>query len=98
MNLQTELLFYWNMLAKITCQHACSENEHCTVKFRRVEIRTNIECVVKLWSDRGRITIANLYNPYIKIELLWLDEIMGTVSILIVIGVDLTPIICCGVV
>ena len=45
-------------------------------------MNTVLECVTtEVWSDRGKITIVNLYNPCIKLEDNHFQEIVDKISV-----------------
>ena len=51
------------------------------VQYRRMEMDTVLECVViEVWTDRGKISIVNLYNPCIKLEEIHFQEILDRIS------------------
>lgn len=55
------------------------------IQYRRIEINTVLECVItEVWTDRGKITIVNLYNPCINLEDSYFQEIVDKISVPVV--------------
>lgn len=52
------------------------------VQYRRIEIKTVLECVItEVWTDQGKISIVNLHNPCIKLEESHFQDIVDKISV-----------------
>lgn len=55
------------------------------VQYRRVNITVELDCVVvEVWTTTGRLTVVNLYNPCLSLDVAELDQVMKQVRPLVV--------------
>lgn len=51
------------------------------VQYRRVNMTVELECVVvEVWTTTGRLTVVNLYNPCLSLDVAELDQVMKQVQ------------------